>query len=127
MSTGNIDVNSLADALAIAIKPLQELQEQLLALQSLTTLYSEEDIQRHKVRFQSLRHNITVLQNEISDINQRRDGNAKVYIDSEYTREGDAASLDIKNKELEKATISLSGFERDNPLLIQALKIGKLY
>jgi len=127
MSTGNIDVNTLADALAIALKPLQELQEQQLALQSLTTLYSEEDIQRHKIKFQTLRFNIKVLQNEISDISQRRTGNAKVYIDSEYTREGDAASLDIKNKELKETIISLSGFEHDNPLLIQALKIGKLY
>jgi hypothetical protein len=127
MSTGNIDMRTLVDALAIALKPLQELQEQQLALQSLTTLYSEEDIQRHKVRFQTLRLKINNLQNEIHDIDLRMKGDHVVYKSSDYTWDTDRTIITQKNKALKETIISLSGFERDNPLMIQALKIGKQY
>ena len=67
MSNGNLDVNTLAAALAIALKPLQELQEQQLAMLTLNTLYTPEEVQTLRKEYEARNENKRAVLAEIDE------------------------------------------------------------
>lgn len=124
MSTGNLDVNTLAAALAIALKPLQELQEQQLAMLTLNTLYAPEEIQQLRKNYDALcekqRKIISVIQDKEQRLKTNTYGNGDEVQEARRYLRNEAPAL------REQALEDVAAFERSNPHFMKAFKIGKV-
>lgn len=124
MSTTNIDANTLAEALATALKPLQELQEQQLAMLTLNTLYAPEEIQRLRGEYTELCQTKLRIKEKMQGIKHREKN--ELYKDGDV-RLKELGELMKAPEELLETIKKLAEFESRNPQFINALKIGKLY
>lgn len=124
MSTGNLDVNTLAAALTIALKPLQELQEQQLAMMTLNTLYTPQEVQKLRKVYEDLNENKRAVLEEIYNKNQLCIKN--LYRTGEELIEARRYLLNDAPGLREQALENVAEFERSNPHFMKAFKIGKV-
>lgn len=125
MNTGNLDVNTLADALTIALKPLQELQEQQLAMLTLNTLYTPGEVQTLRKKYEALNENKRAVLAEIHNKNQLCIKN--LYRTGEELIEARRYLLNDAPRLREEALENVAEFERLNPYFMKAFKNGKAY
>lgn len=125
MNTTNPDVTTLAAALATALKPLQKLQEQQLAMLTLNTLYTPEEVQTLRKEYEALTENIREILAVIREKTHFVQDNDSMHGDdiTEAKRYlfNDAPGLRAE------AFDKLAEFKRSNPLFTNALNIGNLY
>lgn len=124
MSNGNLDVNTLAAALAIALKPLQELQEQQLAMLTLNTLYTPEEVQTLRKEYEARNENKRAVLAEIDVKTEFCEKN--LYRTGEELIEARRYLLNDAPGLREQALEDVAEFERGNPYFMKAFKIGKV-
>lgn len=123
MSTGNLDVNTLAAALTIALKPLQELQEQQLAMMTLNTLYTPQEVQKLRKVYEDLNENKRAVLEDIYNKNQLCINN--IYRTGEELIEARRYLLNDAPGLREQAFENVAEFERTYPHFMKAFKNGK--
>lgn len=125
MNTTNPDVTTLAAALTTALKPLQKLQEQQLAMLTLNTLYTPEEVQTLRKEYEALTENIREILAVIEDKTQFvQDNNS---MDGDDIDEAKRYLINYAPGLREEAFDKLAEFKRSNPLFTNAINIGNLY
>lgn len=124
MSNVNIDTTTLGDALAKALKPLQDIQEKQLVMLTLNTLYAPEEIQQLSKDYQGLVDAQQKILAKIQDTKDRlkhgRYGNGDDVIEAKNFLFNKASAA------RDKTFDDLAEFECKHPLLVRALSIAKL-
>ncbi len=119
MSTGNIDVKILAEALTVALQPLKELQQKQLVMQTLSAFYTPSEIKEVRGEFARLHSTISSRKAGITLAERMKkdqeEGYAKTRSENDFN--------EMKNS-LEKLESELEQLTRSHALLIQALRIS---
>lgn len=122
MSTGNIDANTLADALAIALKPIRETQLKLLVMQTLSTMIGQEGIQRLHAEFDKMREELRLKEESIESAKSF----GKIFTDEHALSENKKIVARLEG-DLKTLRTQLAKFEEKNSLYIQALQTCGMY